>query len=167
MGETFNSRPRREAEGFFEKYCQGRGLDIGCGDDPLFPDIDKWDLSIAPDQEATYLRGVPDGEYDFVYSSHCLEHLDNPWMGLKHWWRVLKPGGFLIVIVPHRDLYEKKKVLPSDGNPDHRWYFLPARGEEPVTLSLIDLVNVVCWPYDLAYLKTCEAYNIECVLRKG
>jgi hypothetical protein len=35
MDETSKSQQRREQEGFFDRYCQGKGLDIGCGKDPL------------------------------------------------------------------------------------------------------------------------------------
>lgn len=169
MGETSKAAARREKAGFFQNYCQGLGIDIGCGGDPLFPEIDKWDQSIDPAQEASCMKGVPDGKYDFVYSSHCLEHLDSPWMALRNWWRILKPGGYLILLLPHRDLYEKKLELPSSFNPDHRWYFLPSLGQPPVTVSLINVLNACCYFYDMHYLQTCREdgeFSIECVVRK-
>ncbi len=48
----------------------------------------------------------------------------DPKVALKNWWRVLKPGGYLIIYLPHRDLYEKKKNLPSRFNTNHTHFFL-------------------------------------------
>jgi SAM-dependent methyltransferase len=53
--------------------------------------------------EASDLRGIPDAAYDFLLSSHCIEHLANPIQGLKEWIRVLKQEGLLVLLVPHKD----------------------------------------------------------------
>jgi SAM-dependent methyltransferase len=53
--------------------------------------------------EGADLRGVPAGEYDFVLSSHTLEHTADPLRALAGWKGLLRPGGTLILIVPHRD----------------------------------------------------------------
>jgi len=53
--------------------------------------------------EATDMAEVPSASYDFVLASHVLEHLANPLKGLNEWTRVLKPGGILVLVVPHRD----------------------------------------------------------------
>lgn len=53
--------------------------------------------------EAGDLQQIPDGQYDFVISSHMLEHSANPIRALKEWKRVLKPDGFLLLVLPHRD----------------------------------------------------------------
>jgi SAM-dependent methyltransferase len=128
MAETIKARPRRERERFFDRYLQGAGIDIGCGDDPVTPDCVRWD---RPNDAY-----APQGEFDWVYSSHCLEHLDDPERALRAWWSVLKPGGHLIVIVPHRDLYEKKVVLPSLWNGEHKHFWVPAWDEPPCTRGL-------------------------------
>jgi SAM-dependent methyltransferase len=46
---------------------------------------------------------VADGTYDAVLSSHVLEHLANPLAALAEWRRVVRPGGHVLLIVPHRD----------------------------------------------------------------
>jgi len=51
--------------------------------------------------EGSNLAGVPDGNYDFVLSSHNLEHFANPVKALKEWQRVTRPGGDLILILPN------------------------------------------------------------------
>ncbi|HTK55241.1 MAG TPA: methyltransferase domain-containing protein [Gemmatimonadales bacterium] len=53
--------------------------------------------------EGADLKGVPTGAYDFVLSSHTLEHTADPLRALAGWKVLLRPGGTLILIVPHRD----------------------------------------------------------------
>lgn len=54
-------------------------------------------------QEAAELSAVPDGKYDFVLSSHSLEHIANPLKAVGNWLRVLRKNGVLVVVVPHRE----------------------------------------------------------------
>ncbi len=51
-------------------------------------------------REATDLRGISDHRYDFLLSSHNLEHVSNPVKALKEWIRVVKPGGAIIILLP-------------------------------------------------------------------
>jgi SAM-dependent methyltransferase len=41
-----------------------------------------------------------DGEYDFVISSHVIEHFFDPIKALKEWYRVIKKGGYIFIIAP-------------------------------------------------------------------
>ena len=176
--ETDKAKPRRLAAKFFERFTQGRGIDIGHGGYPLLPSgIDLWDKEQG---DATLMAGVPDAFYNYVYSSHCLEHLDEPRVGLRNWWRILKPGGYLILLVPHRDLYEKRTSLPSRFNGDHKTFWLPERGEPPNTIGLLPLLTETLRPFDFVYMLRCDEghtitdpnlhsdgeYSIECVIRK-
>ncbi len=111
---------------FHNKYFVGTGIDIGGKPDPLgqyagvFPKmagVRTWDLE---DGDAQYMEGVPDNSFDFVHSSHCLEHLKDPGIAFGNWIRIVKPGGHIITTVPDEDLYEKG-VFPSKFNPDHKW----------------------------------------------
>jgi ADP-heptose:LPS heptosyltransferase/SAM-dependent methyltransferase len=120
--ETAKCYEKRLARGDFTKYLVGRGIDIGCGTDPLrAPEakVDLWDL---PDGDAGELKGLGEKTYDFVYSSHCLEHLTSVEAALSNWVRVLKPGGYLYFCVPDYTLYEKEE-FPSRFNSDHRQTF--------------------------------------------
>ena len=125
-------------EGFFERYCVGRGLDIGYGGDLLSANCLGWDREHG---DAQSLEGVRDGSFDFVYSSHTLEHVANASEALCNWYRVVKPGGYLILFVPDRDLYEKTLTLPSRWNPDHKRFFVLDRDEPPHTVGLLSLVS--------------------------
>lgn len=53
--------------------------------------------------EATDLSRFDNEIYDFVLSSHVLEHIANPLQALTEWVRVLKEYGLLLLIVPHKD----------------------------------------------------------------
>jgi SAM-dependent methyltransferase len=129
MKECSKSIPRRTADAnFINRYFVGNGIDIGGKPDPLLlykelfcqiKSVKTWDWE---DGDAQFLASVPDGKYDFVHSSHCLEHLIDPQEGLKSWFRIVRPGGYLIVTVPDEDLYEQG-IFPSTFNKDHKWTF--------------------------------------------
>jgi SAM-dependent methyltransferase len=51
-------------------------------------------------REAGNLQGIADNAYDFVLSSHCLEHTANPLAALREWRRVTRPGGHLLLALP-------------------------------------------------------------------
>jgi ubiquinone/menaquinone biosynthesis C-methylase UbiE len=122
-GETLKNHARRESNGDYLKYFSGLGIDIGCGSAPLPIQCHHWDL---PEGDATYMEGVEDNYYDWVYSSHCLEHLDSPVRAIENWWRILKPGGHLIVVVPDLYLYERGQ-WPSPNTKSHKQYFTMTR----------------------------------------
>jgi SAM-dependent methyltransferase len=52
--------------------------------------------------EATSLSAQDTGAYDFVLSSHMLEHTANPIKALTEWKRLLKEHGILVLIVPNK-----------------------------------------------------------------
>lgn len=141
MSETSKAFDRRMREGFFTKYIQNLVIDIGCGPDGAISDeCEKWDVCLGHG-DATFMKGVADEVFDTVYSSHLLEHLYDPITAIRNWYRILKAGGWLIIVVPHRDLYEKKRLLPSTWNPDHKNFILPIWGEDPHTIGLLDTVQ--------------------------
>lgn len=81
-------------------------------------------------------------QFDFVYSSHCLEHMRDPRRTLLGWWQLVRPGGHLFFIVPDEDLYEQG-VFPSRFNPDHKATFTisKARSWSPVSINVLDLAR--------------------------
>lgn len=52
--------------------------------------------------EGTDLSEIQNDTYDFLLSSHNLEHIANPLRALKEWIRVIKPGGFILLILPDK-----------------------------------------------------------------
>ncbi len=176
--ETTKANARRIREGFFKKYCNGKGIDIGFGGDLIMPDAQGWDFEHG---DATFLNGIKDESFDYVYSSHTLEHVFDVETTLKNWYRVLKPNGYMILYLPHRDLYEKKKELPSIFNPTHQRFFLIDKDDPPNTVGIVLLLKRTLNNYDLIYAKECSEghtitdpllhsngeYSIEVVLKKN
>ena len=129
MYEQSKSTRRRFYDGnFHNRYFNGNGIDIGGKPDPfsqyigVFPlvkSVKIWDLE---DGDAQYMQSVTDETYDFVISSHCLEHMVDVYEAFSHWIRITKPGGYLIISVPDEDLYEQGN-WPSLYNSDHKWSF--------------------------------------------
>lgn len=141
-GETSKARARRLATGWFDKYAPENaiGIDIGAQHDPIHPGYRVWDL-IFGDGDATLMEGVEDNSYEVVHASHIIEHLKDPVTALRNWWRILKNGGKLVLMAPHRDLYERRTELPSRWNIEHCHFFLPDHGEPPCTLGLRETVK--------------------------
>lgn len=54
---------------------------------------------------------VPPIRYDAVVSHQVLEHLPRPWKALEEFYRVLRPGGVLVISVPH---LARRHELPHD-----------------------------------------------------
>jgi len=126
MNETSKALLRRLHDvRFANTYFVGDGIDIGCGPDPIskysqqFPlmkSLKPWDIQ---DGDAQQMSGVADNMFDFVHSSHCLEHLWDPHEAFTNWIRICKPGGYIITTIPDEDLYEQG-VWPSNFNSDHK-----------------------------------------------
>ncbi len=53
--------------------------------------------------EATAADRLPEGVYDLLLSSHMIEHTANPLLAAAHWVRLLKEGGILVLVVPHKE----------------------------------------------------------------
>lgn len=81
-----------------QKFCRGLGLDVGANKWPLYGAIP---VELMDGGDAMHL---PKGEFDFVFSSHCLEHLENPVAALEHWKTRIKSGGVLFLYLPHPDM---------------------------------------------------------------
>lgn len=138
MDETSKSSMRRATEGF-DRYLRGRIIDIGAGEDLIQDGASVYDRA---EGDAQFLANLEDSSYDTVYSSHCLEHMRDPLLALLNWWRVLKPGGYMIVAAPDEDLYEQC-IWPSAFNTDHKWTLTLSKDGSwsPVSRNLLDMIR--------------------------
>lgn len=148
MNETSKALIRRLQDArFANTYFIGDGIDIGCGPDPIskysqqFPlmkNLKTWDV---PDGDAQLMAGVQDNTFDFVHSSHCLEHLYDPYEAFENWIRICKPGGHIITTIPDEDLYEQG-VWPSSHNPDHKtsWAILKHESWSPASINVLEFL---------------------------
>jgi SAM-dependent methyltransferase len=149
MYEQSKSVKRRFNDGaFHNRYFVGEGIDIGGGPDPLgqyarvfalMLSARTWDLE---DGDAQFMQGVEDDSYDFLASSHCLEHMRDPREALANWIRIVKTGGYIVVTVPDEDMYENG-VWPSQRNPDHKHTFTICKSDSwsAVSVNVVDLAK--------------------------
>ena len=99
------------------QFCQGSGIDIGGGTSP-FPGADL--IENEKDQNAWCLDRYDDQSLDYVFSSHCLEHLDRWQEALKLWISKIKPGGCLFLYLPHHSMALWQPQGLWVGN-EHKW----------------------------------------------
>ncbi len=105
-------------------FCRGVGLDIGCGDEKITPkaigiDIQGEAADIRLDLSANdSLRIFSDGYFDYVFSSHVIEDFIATKAILQEWYRLIKPGGYLILYGPDPDFYPR--IGTGGGNPNHQ-----------------------------------------------
>lgn len=81
---------------FAIEFCKGRGVDVGCGEWPLEGAIPV-DLERDDHWHALYL---PEN-LDYIFSSHCLEHIYDWVEVLDYWTQQIKVGGILFLYLPH------------------------------------------------------------------
>jgi SAM-dependent methyltransferase len=136
MNET--SKTKKLWGEFERKILTGKGIDIGCGPDPIFPDVYGFDKESG---DANVITQYVHENFDFVFSSHCLEHMRNPREAIQEWWKLVRVGGHLFFIVPDEDLYEQG-VFPSRFNGDHKATFTISKTKSwsPVSVNVLDLV---------------------------
>jgi SAM-dependent methyltransferase len=128
--EAARSYQRRVESGFFKKYLSAKSiLDIGYrGEDQTSVPIVEQAIGIDldyPGYDGVHLP-FPDDSQDTVFSSHSYEHIGDYRVALREWYRVLRVGGFIVVFVPHKYLYERKSTPPSLFNPDHKRFYTAA-----------------------------------------
>ena len=119
-------------------FVSGRGLDLGCGPWKLkVPKTGSEDFCLGVDGgypgnavtadvvcDVTKLTLFADESWDYIYSSHTLEDMPYPEAVLREWWRLIKPGGNLILYLPLA-----KQVAKTLGREDWEKFY-PDKGTE-------------------------------------
>lgn len=131
----------------FPRYIEnGRLLDIGCGAGKFLDEIKPYGFEtygVDLDERATaYAReqghnvfckpiedaNFDDNFFDVVRASHVVEHMPNPEQALLEAYRVLKPGGLFLVLLPNIDSFLAKKYRSywfQLDIPRHLYHFTP------------------------------------------
>jgi predicted SAM-dependent methyltransferase len=95
-----------------QKICSGAGVDIGCKKKEwAFPGAQPIDIDLNDEWDA---YNLPCTGYDYIFSSHCLEHLDDEFQAVQYWYDSLREGGVLFLYLPHPDcLYWQPNKMPN------------------------------------------------------
>ncbi len=120
-----------KCRGRLAQYCEGYGIDIGYGGDPIVP----WAITIDMPRPYTQVGDSPlnlggdarslhwftDEALDFVYSSHLLEDFKDTRHVLLEWLRVLAVGGNFILYGPVEQIYREHCARTGQPhNPGHQ-----------------------------------------------
>ena len=85
---------------YAKHLCVGKGYDIGCHKiEWSFPGSIPVDLQLDNNDFEAFK--LPNEKVDYIFSSHCLEHLDNWVLALEYWTERIKIGGTLFLYLPH------------------------------------------------------------------
>jgi SAM-dependent methyltransferase len=134
---------------YAKNFCKGYGYDIGFNKEEWkFPNARGIDMVLNDGYDADKL---PDEKVDYIFSSHCLEHVDNWSKTLIYWISKLKPNGILFLYLPD---FSQKYWRPWN-NTKHKHCltphiikeFLQDHNMKNIFVSGIDLNNsfmVVC-----------------------
>ena len=86
---------------FAKYFCKGNGYDIGCmKPEWAFPGAMPIDVDFNDPYHADHL---PEAQVDYIFSSHCLEHVPDWVSTLIYWTEKIKSGGVLFLYLPHYD----------------------------------------------------------------
>jgi SAM-dependent methyltransferase len=66
---------------------------------------------------------IPAGSYDYLISSHCLEHVRNPFDELEFLKTLLKPHGTIVLIVPIEEMPGRPVKIFDDNKHFYNWNF--------------------------------------------
>lgn len=157
------------------QYLRGTVLDLGCGPRKVLPhvigvdscvDTQLFGIEIHPDikvKDCADLADFEDAACDAVFSSHLLEHIVDYEAALLEWWRVIKPGGYLVLYLPHRDHYPR--IGTPGANVDHKHDFC----EDDIGVAMVGVAHKSGHGWDLV---ECEVrsdrqeYSFLMVFRK-
>ena len=122
-----------------QKYCKGKGVDIGASD---------WSLDGAKpiednEEENAYQILEVDDSLDYVFSSHLLEHLSDPLKAIDVWRKKLKSGGILFLYLPHPSchMWQKNNLKYHLWNPDPHYL-----EELFINNDAFDIINISYLP---------------------
>ena len=134
----------------WKEVFRGRGIDVSDvnhGLDPAaWPEIancEQFTIHSGPLDQLLSARAKE--SYDFLYSCHYFEYLRSPASVLRQCWSLVKPRGYMAIVVSDEDLYEQGK-WPSRFNAAHQsTYTLHKRQGEshawsPRSINLFQLI---------------------------
>lgn len=98
--------PKFQSDGYASKFaipyaqqvCKGIGVDIGCKKKEWsFPNSIPIDLEF---KDGYHALNLPDIKINYIFSSHCLEHIHNWVEVMDYWYKKLEKEGILFLYLP-------------------------------------------------------------------
>tara|TARA_Y100000590_G_C15619920_1_gene977165 strand:+ start:496 stop:1002 length:507 start_codon:yes stop_codon:yes gene_type:complete len=129
---------------YAKKFCKGKGYDIGfCKEEWKFPNSIGIDISDTKNEyNANFL---PDKKIDYIFSSHCLEHIQDWVHTIEYWISHIKEKGTLFLYLPD---FSQKYWRPWNNrkhlhcfNPEIFKEFCKSKKFKKFFISGIDLNN--------------------------
>lgn len=119
---------------FVDKFLNGIGLDMGCGNCPLDKDncihVDVSPQPLAEEQVgkenvilADALHYQPESKVDYIFSSHMVEDLptrEKIIECLNGWSVFLNDSGYIVLLMPNMEDGLYPRVGEAGGNPSHK-----------------------------------------------
>ena len=92
---------------------------------------------------AARIEDVPleTGRFDIIHSCHTIEHLAGPARALADHWRVLKPGGLLVLDAPSTALLDADDIVEEWFIDKHLYHFSARTLMRMVTAAGFDIVE--------------------------
>ncbi len=104
---------------YAKHFCKGIGYDIGCmKPEWAFPNATPIDLDF---DDPWHADNLPEDQVDYIFSSHCLEHVPDWIETLLYWTKKFNSVGTLFLYLPH---YDQEYWRPWN-NRKHKHVFLP------------------------------------------
>lgn len=128
---------------YAKHVCFGYGYDIGCmKEEWSFPGSRPIDLSF---DDGYHANNLPEVDVDYIFSSHCLEHIEDWVSTMDYWYDTLRNGGVLFLYLPD---YSQLYWRPWN-NRKHKHCFTPNiikdymkdKGYSNIFCSGVDLNN--------------------------
>jgi ubiquinone/menaquinone biosynthesis C-methylase UbiE len=159
----------------FLDYCKINGVDIGFGGDPIIPTAITIDLpkpyaetGKSPQNlkgDGRNLQWFRNVSFNYVYSSHLLEDFEDTEAVLREWTRVLKPKGYLVLLLPNEQRFRQYcKRTGMTYNEEHKH---PDFSLGKVKKILVQLDLLIIEEYEqLVYEPEESDYNFAIVAQK-
>jgi SAM-dependent methyltransferase len=150
--------------------CHGKGLDVGCGSNKTHPGAIGVDLTPKGQKGAAggqkdevsqsdivasgdNLYMFEDQSFDYIVQRHNLEHYQDPIKALQEWYRLLKPGGILGMVIPDDRNCDTIKLDPT-----HKHVFTP---------SSLQRILSLMGGFEITYMASLlYHWSFICVVRK-
>lgn len=128
---------------YAKHVCVGEGYDIGCmKKEWSFPGSIAIDSSF---DDGWHASNLPEKGVDYIFSSHCLEHILDWVQVMDYWYETLKDGGVLFLYLPD---YSQEYWKPWNNRKHFNVFFpqliedyMKDKGYKNIFKSGIDLNN--------------------------